>query len=328
MKFTKAVFEAIDIAFNKKQNESFTIEGAESVVVTKDVLYHTGDVNNCKLDYYYIPKTTSEKYPVILNIHGGGFVAGDKVYRKSLCTWLATQGFFVVNANYGLCPECRFPTPILQLTRALNWIHKFSKILKLDLSRVVISGDSAGAYYASMLCALATNAELQKAFKIKPKIVPTACILNCGLYDLDHALKSKIILDLNSRVFEDYTGISEEHILRYKYKEYCSPLSFITKHFPPALLIYADKDIFCKGQTEKLIEKLNENDIYFESYNSLSHFANHCFSLTWTNTPAKEANALLEKFLNKVYNNTLPKHQSQTTEQIRLEEKSKTKKHE
>ena len=325
MKFTKAVFEAIDIAFNRKQNNSFKIEGAESVVVTKDVLYSTNDISNCKLDYYYIPKTTRDKYPVILNIHGGGFVAGDKVYRKSLCTWLATQGFFVVNANYGLCPECRFPTPILQLTRALNWIHKFSKILKLDTSKVVVSGDSAGAYYASMLCALSTNPEMQKIFKAKPKISPNACILNCGLYDLDHALESKMILDLNSKVFEDYTGISEEHINNYKYKQYCSPLSFITKNYPPALLIYANKDIFCKGQTEKLIEKLNENDIYFESYNSTSHFANHCFSLTWTSTPAKEANALIESFLNKFYHDALPTHQSQATEQIQLEEKVRIK---
>ncbi len=323
MKITKAVFETIDLAFNKKQNETTQIDGSENVIITTNVLYSNSDPKACVLDYYFVP--CSEKYPVLLNIHGGGFVAGDKMYRKSLCTWYATLGYFVVNVNYGLCPENRFPKPILHLVDALNWVHKFAKVLNLDTSRLVIGGDSAGAYYASMLSALCTSPKMQKIFKVKPKLMPCATILNCGLYDLDFALKSPMLFDLNLKVFEDYTGISEEQIDGYKFRQYCSPLPFINDTFPPAFLIYADKDIFCKGQTEKLIEKLNEKDIYFESYNSKSLFANHCFSLTWGNTPAKEANSYLQKFLNKAYNKNLPYFQSETEIKIRAEEKIRKK---
>ena len=271
------------------------------------------------MDFYYIPKKRG-KYPVIFNIHGGGFVAGKKEYRKQLCTWFAVDGFFVVNVDYGLCPECHFPTPIVQLVAALNFIIDHAKDLKLDTSKIAVCGDSAGAYYACMLATICRSKKLQEVFNIKTNAIIGAAILNCGIYDVDLALSERMLLDINKKVFESYTGISHDDINNFKMKKYCSPLEFMTKRFPPTFLIYAKKDIFCKGQEELLINKLKQLDIYYESYNTKSLFRNHCFSLDFSTKEAKEANGLLQNFVLKFANNSLPKHLSDAEFLIHAEE--------
>lgn len=322
MNIVKNVFEAIDVAFNKKQNEVIAFENQDKVNVVKDIVYSTLDEKVCLLDYYFVPKKRG-KYPVIMNIHGGGFVAGDKDYRKQLCTWFALEGFFVVNVNYGLSPDYIFPQPINQLLEACNWIYKNRVELKLDAEKVVVCGDSAGAYYASMLVAINKNENLRKVFGAKMKLSFSACVLNCGLYDVQKSLDTRVLLNLNKVVFETYTGITQKDFENYEYKDYLSPLEFINSDFVPAFLIYAEKDILCRGQTEILLQKLEENDVYYESYHSKSIFQNHCFSLSWTSEAAKEANLLLLSFLRKVKKGTLPTRQSESRVKIRAYEKRK-----
>ncbi len=322
MNIAKSVFEAIDVAFNRKQNEVFIFENQDSVIATKDVLYSTKDTKTCLLDYYYVPKKRG-KYPVILNIHGGGFVAGGKEYRKQLCTWLALEGFFVVNVNYGLSPDYIFPEPINHLLDACNWIYQNKKLLKLDMERVAVCGDSAGAYYASMLATINKNEKFSKSFNAKLKLNFSACVLICGLYDVQKTLETRILLNLNKIVFETYTGITESEFENYKFKEFISPIEFVNKDFPPTFLIYAEKDILCRGQSEIFIQKLDNNDIYYESYHTKSIFQNHCFSLSWTSDAAKEANLLLLSFLTKFKENKLPQKQSLSKDKIRVYEKRK-----
>lgn len=321
MDIAKGVFEAIDHAYKKQFNNLSVLKGQEKIVFEKNVCYSDVDSKICKLDYFYVPKK-SGTYPVLFYIHGGGFVAGGKEYRNVLSQWLALQGFFVVNADYGLCPECLFPKPIEHLVSALNWIADNKKEFKLNTSKLVVCGDSAGAYYASMITVLCLNKKMQKELNLVPKLKPGAIVLNCGIYDVDLSLENRLIFDLNVKIFEAYTGINEENFSNYKFKHLLSPMAYIKGNFPPACLIYADKDIFCSGQTELLIKKLEENDVYFESYHSTSVLRNHCFSLKWRSREAKEANNLISNFLKKFVERKLPKKQSEAEEKIRLVEKT------
>lgn len=320
MDIAKSVFEAIDGAYNKRQNDAFVFENAENVIATKDVLYSDTNIKDCLLDYYYVPRKKG-KYPVILNIHGGGFVAGGKEYRKQLCTWFALEGYFVVNVNYGLSPDCNFPEPIKQLVLAENWIYRNRDYLKLDISKVVVCGDSSGAYYASMLAVISNSQKLKTCFGVSPKLKFSACILNCGLYDIFKCLETRTILDLNIKIFESYTGIKTSEFENYEFKDCIAPIAFVDENFPPTFLIYAEKDIFCRGQSEMLVEALDKFDVYYESYHTVSLFQNHCFSLTWTSDEAKEANLLLYNFLDKFKDGKIPKKQSESKIKIRQHEK-------
>lgn len=318
MEFAKLVFEAFDKLLNKSQNESVEIAEEDKLTIIPDVRYSKTKKFNALMDIYY-DEEIKTKRPVMFYLHGGGFVAGGKEFRKAIARWFAVQGFFVLNVNYGLSPDCVFPEQFKYLATALNWIEKNKEKYKLDLSKIVISGDSAGAYYASMLACISQNKKLQGKLNVDFDLKFAGVVLNCGLYDLHSILDKKMAFDLNGKIFESYTGIKKDEIENYKYKDSFSPLEFITKKFPPTFLIYSEKDVFCAGQTEKLAKKLEEKDIYFESFCSKSPFVNHCFSLEWKSKQAQRANILQAKFLQKIKEGSVDKKLSSSENLIREE---------
>lgn len=318
MDIAKTIFELLDKVCDKGQNEDIGFDGFENVFIKNDVVYNNRDAKTCVLDYY--KPEGDGPFPVVLYIHGGGFMAGDKNYRKGLGLWFATKGFFTINVNYGLSPDYVFPRPLMHLVYASNWIYKNAEKFNLDLNKIIVAGDSAGAFYALSLECVCEDEDLQKKLKIQPKISFAASILNCGIYDIKKALDGKYLFDLNKKVFEATTGISEKEFVKYKYKHFCSPVDFVSKNYPPTFLIYAEKDLLCKGHADLLIDKFDQKDIYFESFCSSSVLNNHCFSLEWKRKTAKRANQLLEIFLLKFINNDLPNHQSETTVYVRERE--------
>lgn len=316
MDFAKILFETMDKMFYKSFNESVEIDGAENISILADKKYSKTKKFDATMDLYFDEKIKAKR-PVLLYIHGGGFVAGGKEFRKAIALWYATKGFFVVNVNYGLCPECVFPEQIRHLVLALNWIKKNEKKYNLDLKKMVVSGDSAGAYFSAMLACVCESRALQRRLKVETDVHISAVVLNCGLYDLDSILNRKLTFGLNDMIFESYTGSKREDAEKYEYKDLCSPLKLINKSFPPVFLIYAEKDIFCSGQAELLAEKLKKKDIYYEKFYSTSPFINHCFSLEWKNKPAELVMTLQESFLERIKKGELPKKLSDTMTTIK-----------
>lgn len=314
MDFVKAFFETMDKLFYKSYNESVEIVGADKITILNDKKYSQTKKFDCSMDLFY-DKSIKTKMPVVLYIHGGGFVAGGKEFRKAIATWYATKGFFVINVNYGLSPDCKFPEQIKHLGSALNWIQKNEKKYNLDLKKMVVSGDSAGAYFSAMMACVCESRKLQEKLGVKTNLHFCACVLNCGLYDLKSVLDKKVMFGLNNKVFESVTGTKTEEAENYEFKKLCSPLTLLNKSFPPSFLIYAEKDIFCAGQAESLAEKLTEKDVYFETYYSTSPFVNHCFSLELKKKPSEIALALQEKFLEKIKSGELPRKLSRSKQE-------------
>jgi len=314
----KIVFELLDKVSDKVQNGTTDFDGTENITIKNDIIYNKRVPKACVLDYY--KPEGKGPFPVVLYIHGGGFMAGDKAYRKALGTWFALNGYFAINVNYGLSPEYVYPKPLKHLFAALGWIKRNADELNLNLEKIVVAGDSAGAFYALSLAAIIDNEDLKKKLGVKCDLSFAATILNCGVYDIKKSLDGYFLFDINKKVFEATTGITEDEFMHYKYRKFCSPLELIEKGFPPTFLIYAEKDLLCKGQGEMLIEKFDEKDVYFESFCSTSVLNNHCFSLEWKRKTAQVANQMLESFLLKLKNNDLPRHQSQTTIYIRGKE--------
>jgi acetyl esterase len=84
--------------------------------------------------------------PLVLFMHGGGFVLGDLDTHDSICTLLARESRCVVCAvDYRLAPEARFPAPVDDGEAALDYVLANAAALAIDGSRVAFCGDSAGA---------------------------------------------------------------------------------------------------------------------------------------------------------------------------------------
>jgi acetyl esterase len=92
--------------------------------------------------------------PVLLYLHGGGFVIGSLDTHDSLCRQLALRsGAAVVALDYRLAPEHRFPTAVDDAWAVLQWLHTQAEGLSVDGTRLAVGGDSAGGTLAAV-CAL------------------------------------------------------------------------------------------------------------------------------------------------------------------------------
>ncbi len=318
------VFKAIDVVADKMQNNSPLEKGAEDrIVVDYDIVYDETDAKTCVLDAYRIPKDEG-RYPVLMYIHGGGFVAGDKRFRRGIAKWYAQSGIYVFNVNYGLCPDCTYPKPLYQLVEAMNWIYDHAGELNLDMDKFFVSGDSAGGYYASMLIAACNYKRVQNKLGIVPKTTFKAAVFNCGVYDIRSILEAKMLFRINTKIFKSFTGMPEADFENYLFKDLCSPTSYVNAKYPPVFVAYSKKDVLCRGQAERLIEMLEKKGVYYECYCSNLFIANHCFPLMWNGRDAATANKMTSDFVSRFIEGKLPKRSRKNAEALKVEGVSQT----
>lgn len=236
-----------------------------------DILYGT-DPEWQKLDVYR-PKDRAGRLPVIVSIHGGGWVYGDKERYQYYCMSLAQRGFAVVNFTYRLAPEFKYPASMEDTNAVFAWIMANAEAYGLDTEHVFAVGDSAGAHMLALYACIGTNPEYAATypFKVPEGLRLRAVSLACGVYDFDRAGG-----DLNRELMEDLMpggGTRKE-------MDWINPIKYITPDFPPTFAFTATGD-YLKPQTPLLIEKLLASDVPFnfrlfgDSANKLGHVF-HC----------------------------------------------------
>lgn len=96
--------------------------------------------------------------PLVVYLHGGGFVLCDLDSHDACCRRLANGvGAVVVSVDYRLAPEHRFPAAVEDAWAATQWVAGHGRELGGDPTRLVLAGDSAGANLATVACLLARD---------------------------------------------------------------------------------------------------------------------------------------------------------------------------
>ncbi|GAA4730166.1 hypothetical protein GCM10025782_31500 [Pedococcus ginsenosidimutans] len=102
----------------------------------------------------YRPRAVRDKdtdVPVVVFIHGGGFVQGNVVMYDPLCSHLAARvRAVVVSVDYRLAPEHRAPTAAHDCVDAVTWLEQHGDVLRADTTRMAVCGDSAGGNLAAV----------------------------------------------------------------------------------------------------------------------------------------------------------------------------------
>ena len=93
--------------------------------------------------------------PMVMFMHGGGWVTGDIDSHDAVCRALANaSGCKVVSIDYRLAPEHKFPAGLRDCHAALRWLAAHAADLGIDARRIAVAGDSAGGNLAAALALL------------------------------------------------------------------------------------------------------------------------------------------------------------------------------
>lgn len=223
-----------------------------------------------------------KKIPVIVNVHGGAWIYGDKETYRFYCAGLAQRGFAVINYSYRLAPEHRFPCALNDTNSVFTWITEHSTEYGLDLNNVFIMGDSAGANIAGQFICMLINKEYAANYDFKPPagLKINAAAFNCGAYDPLKFMGEKELM--KGLVTLDETPI-RSGILNVS--------DYINKDFPPTYLMSCVGD-FCFKFLEPMKEALSKYNIEHltKIYGSEEEPLFHVFHLTVGDEIAEEVN--------------------------------------
>lgn len=107
---------------------------------------------------------------------------------------------------------------------------------------------------------------------------------------------------IESLICHDFTGKHTKELGEYEWTDVLSPLKLVNEGFPTCFITYAEKDMFCKGQGQKLIAQLQDLGVHVESHHSTKFMDNHCYPLNWDKGAAIENIKLSDDFLKRVVN--------------------------
>ena len=141
------------------------------VRIQTDIPY-IDDGDPCHLLDVYSPADGGDApLPVIVELHGGGYVTCGKEINAQHGQYLASRGFRVVNINYTLCPEGDISTIMNELVAALDWVGANAAAYGFDTDRVFLTGDSAGGHFVLLAAAMFTTGKSADFFRVgRPSI--------------------------------------------------------------------------------------------------------------------------------------------------------------
>jgi acetyl esterase/lipase len=211
------------------------------------------------LDIYTPDAPAGTPRPVILWVHGGGFISSSAAAVADYAILLAHAGYTVASLDYSLAPGARYPIPVRQGNAALRYLRANAGRFGGDPGRIVLGGDSAGAQIASQLAAVQTDPALARSMGLTPAVPRRALrgvVLFCGLYDMRTvagtgfpALRTYLWAYTGVRDWTSYPAINQLSTTRH-----------ITSAYPPTFLTAGDADPF-RFQATELASVLNRDAV-------------------------------------------------------------------
>lgn len=202
----------------------------DGVVVTCDLAYGT-DARH-RLDVYRPQTAAPEPMPVLVFLHGGGFIRGDKADRENTGQYFARQGMVVVVPNYRLAPANCWPAGAQDVIAVYEWIRAHADAHGGDVGRIFLAGESAGAAHVAA-------AALVRRFHPAEGLSIAGVILVSGVYNVRlewMARRQFGIATLDPRN-DPYYGTDPERMAQM------STVELIDVPRMPVLITYAELDM-------------------------------------------------------------------------------------
>ncbi len=213
--------------------------------VEPNITYLTANNYDAKLDVYY-PHKAQSPVPVVMVIHGGGWVAGTKEEGVLYLVPYLQMGFAVVNVEYRLAKTSLAPAAVEDCLCALHWIGRNAKKYTFDLDKVIVTGGSAGGHLALTTAMIPSSAGLENECVVEDdqgwtgKIVDSrprvAAVINFfGITDVNDMLHGP---NLHGYAVSWLGSLPD----REEVAKRVSPLTYVRPGLPPILTVHGDAD--------------------------------------------------------------------------------------
>jgi len=236
-----------------------------------------------KLDIY-LPDDGDGPFPVIISIHGGGFMFGDKA-DEQLNPMLKglNHGYAIVSINYRMSGEAIFPANINDVKAAIRWVKANAAEYKFSPKRIALWGGSAGANLAALAGTSGDVKELEdmsmgnanqssRVMAVVDWFGPTNFLL------MDEQLKETG----NGKPDKSEANSMLSKVLGQKITEIpekvkmANPESYITSDDPPFLIQHGTKDPIVPTQQsvlfyEKLVKVLGKEKVTLHLLEGVQH---------------------------------------------------------
>jgi acetyl esterase/lipase len=230
----------------------------DSIKVEKDIPYAGTKDPRQTLDLY-LPKAPKgdKPLPVVVNIHGGAWKAGDKSMGAREVADLVEGGEYAgASIHYRLSGQAKWPAQIYDCKSAIRWIRANAKTYNLDPDKIGVIGASAGGHLVAMLGLTDGKAELEgdvgphaglssRVACVVDEFGPTEFLAMGSFHDAENSPESELI-----------GGAIQEN---QDQSRAASPTTYVAKGAPPFLILHGTKDPLVPfSQSEKLAAALKK----------------------------------------------------------------------
>lgn len=217
---------------------------ADDYDVLPNITYSTANKSDLKLDLY-LPHNRRSPVPTLIFIHGGGWVEGMKETDVLHLLPYLSLGWAVINVEYRLGRDSLAPAAVEDCRCALRWVNRHAKEFKLDTSKIVLTGASAGGHLALLTGMLPTpnvfdhrcptDEDMRWNGGDEPPMKVAAIINWFGITDV-----TDLINGPNSKHYAiEWLGSlgNREELARQ-----VSPINYVRAGLPPILTVHGDAD--------------------------------------------------------------------------------------
>ena len=269
------------------------------------------------LDFYYPTHKKYEQNPLLIFVHGGGWVTGRKesinfnIFSGAIKK-VRAAGFAVASPSYTLAEggKSPFPQNISDVIDAINWLKENAQKYGLDSNRIGLMGESAGAHLALMIT-LHAYADEHPTWS-QPKIdylvdvygptemrelyfSETVDSLNSFIRKLPAMLREPLDISQNLMGFDP----QKDSLKAFKFMRYYSPIRYLKSDIPPFLVIHGDQDQVVNVEQSRLLVARMDSLKLENQYYELAG-VNHAF-IGATNAQRDSVHKWISDFIIKQY---------------------------
>lgn len=216
-----------------------------------NVPYNNDTVQKNLLDIY-LPSNAKGKLPLVIFIHGGGWLSNDKYadigYMRKTVAEIVSSGFALASIDYRFSTQAVFPAQIQDCNRAVAFLYDNADKYGFDKNRFAVMGFSAGGHLASLV-GLSKNNNVNgffmpgtsRAFSIK------------GVVDFYGPAELILFPGADNEKSPEGLLIGAAPLARPDLAKAASPVTYVDKGDPPFLIIHGEKDDLVSPKQSQLL---------------------------------------------------------------------------